>query len=104
MTPRRRLPWGAAEWFGPTPQEGMPLVEAARVIADEYGTALSVLASETATAYGVPPSLRPLAWFRVAGVTPARCASCHTDVEVLPTLLRCPDCGRVASKPEWWSP
>lgn len=101
MTPRRRLPWGAADWFG-TPRGGVSLPETARRIADEYGPALAMLAAETPVACGASLGSRPLAWCLV-GDGVARCAPCGTEVEVRATLLRCPDCGCVASKPEWWS-
>lgn len=103
MTAWRALEQGDADGFRAPRPGGMELPEAARVIADLYGSALGLLASEVATAWELPVAAPPLAWLRRDSVP--QCASCHTDVVVLPVVdrLRCPDCGAVTSLPEWWS-
>lgn len=102
MTPRRMLRWGPADKFRAPVPPGMSLAEAARKIEAEYAPALAALRDEVGAVYGIPPGLLPLAWFSDGGLM--RCASCRTEVEVGPALLRCPDCGRVAARPAGWSP
>lgn len=98
--PRQVLRWGPEEKFRAPIPPGMTLAEVAAKIEAEYAPALVALRDEVAGAYGIPPGLMPLAWFSDGGVV--KCGPCSTDVEVGPLLLRCPDCGAVASKPESW--
>jgi len=102
VTPRRRLRWAGADEFSTPRPGGLSLPEAARKIDSEFGLALTALRDEVASTYGIPPGLMPLAWFSDDGI--AKCAPCSTEVEVGPLLLRCPDCGAVAAKPEGWMP
>lgn len=100
--PRGRLRWGSAEEFRAPRCGEMELPEAAGMIADLYGAALGMLASEVAQAYELPPGRPPLAWFYRGGSV--LCASCWSEVAVvLERWLRCADCGATASTPEWWS-
>lgn len=94
------LRWGPADKFRAPVPDGMTLEQAAAKVDAEFGEALRRLGDEVASAYGVPPVLMPLAWFRCLDVVV--CASCRTEVEQGPALLRCPDCGRTAAKPEGW--